>query len=201
MFAGDQDIACAVAELARVVPDALKPLAQLAYDYRWSWSADGAALFQQIDAEHWARTGHNPRRLLVEARPAALDQVSGDPAFVARVHRLADELAQDRARPALAGFATVERPVAFCCSEFGVHGSLPIYSGGLGVLAGDILKEASDLALPMVGVGLMYRTGYFHQRIDVTGYQHEYWLDADPERLACVKVTGPFDWRNTRCWA
>jgi starch phosphorylase len=67
---------------------------------------------------------------------------------------------------------------------------LPIYSGGLGVLAGDILKEASDLALPMVGVGLMYRTGYFHQRIDVTGYQHEYWLDSDPERLPCVKVTG-----------
>ena len=79
--------------------------------------------------------------------------------------------------------------MAFCCAEFGLHGSLPIYSGGLGVLAGDILKEASDLALPMVGIGLMYRTGYFHQRIDATGYQHEYWLDADPERLPCVKVT------------
>jgi starch phosphorylase len=72
-----------------------------------------------------------------------------------------------------------------------VHGSLPIYSGGLGILAGDILKEASDLALPMVGVGLLYRTGYFHQRIDVTGYQHEYWLDADPERLPCARVRGP----------
>lgn len=58
--------------------------------------------------------------------------------------------------------------------------------GGLGILAGDILKEASDLALPLVGLGLMYRTGYFHQRIDVTGYQYEYWLDADPERLPCV---------------
>ena len=80
--------------------------------------------------------------------------------------------------------------MAFCCAEFGVHGSLPIYSGGLGILAGDILKEASDLALPMVGVGLMYRTGYFHQRIDVTGLQHEYWLDADPDRLPCVLVSG-----------
>ena len=78
--------------------------------------------------------------------------------------------------------------MAFCCAEFGVHGSLPIYSGGLGVLAGDILKEASDQALPMVGVGLLYRTGYFHQRIDVTGMQHEYWLDADPQRLPCVQV-------------
>ena len=89
------------------------------------------------------------------------------------------------------GRSTVEHPIAFCCAEFGVHGSLPIYSGGLGVLAGDILKEASDIGLPMVGVGLLYRTGYFHQRIDVTGFQHEYWIDTDPNSLPCVRVTGP----------
>jgi len=189
MFAGDHDIDRAVAELARLLPDSLKPLARVAYDYRWSWSADGAALFKDVDAERWARTGRNPRRLLSEVHPAKLQSAADDPHFVARVHRVAQELAQDRARPSFSGFATPEHPVAFCCSEFGVHGSLPIYSGGLGVLAGDILKEASDLALPMVGVGLMYRTGYFHQRIDVTGYQHEYWLDADSERLPCAKVT------------
>jgi starch phosphorylase len=190
MFAGDHDIDRAVAELARLLPDTLKPLARVAYDYRWSWSADGPALFKDVDAERWARTGRNPRRLLTEVHPSALQSAADDAQFVARVHRLSQELAQDRARPSFSGVVTQERPVAFCCSEFGVHGSLPIYSGGLGVLAGDILKEASDLALPMVGVGLMYRTGYFHQRIDVTGYQHEYWLDADPERLPCVKVTG-----------
>jgi starch phosphorylase len=190
MFAGDHDIDRAVAELARLLPDALKPLARVAYDYRWSWSADGPALFKDVDADRWARTGRNPRRLLTEVHPAVLQSAADDPQFVARVQRVALELAQDRARPSFCGVVTPERPVAFCCSEFGVHGSLPIYSGGLGVLAGDILKEASDLALPMVGVGLMYRTGYFHQRIDVTGYQHEYWLDADPERLPCVKVTG-----------
>jgi starch phosphorylase len=77
------------------------------------------------------------------------------------------------------------------CAEFGVHVSLPVYSGGLGVLAGDLVKEASDLALPMVGVGLLYRTGYFHQRIDTTGWQHEYWIDADPMSLPCVPVTDP----------
>ena len=109
---------------------------------------------------------------------------------MARIERLASELRDDRQRPWRAGAISPQHPVAFCCAEFGVHGSLPIYSGGLGILAGDILKEASDLALPMVGVGLMYRTGYFHQRIDVTGFQHEYWLDADPERLPCVRVTG-----------
>ncbi|MBP6382926.1 MAG: alpha-glucan family phosphorylase [Pseudomonadales bacterium] len=119
-----------------------------------------------------------------------LARAAGDAACVERVERLARELAADRTRPWRAGAASPEHPIAFCCAEFGLHGSLPIYSGGLGILAGDILKEASDLALPMVGVGLLYRTGYFHQRIDVSGLQHEYWLDADPERLPCVRVTG-----------
>ena len=74
-----------------------------------------------------------------------------------------------------------------------MHTSLPIYSGGLGVLAGDILKEASDLAQPMVGVGLLYRTGYFHQRLDLSGLQHEYWIELDPDRLPLVLVTADDD--------
>ncbi|HSB25361.1 MAG TPA: alpha-glucan family phosphorylase [Burkholderiaceae bacterium] len=190
MFPGDEDIERAVAELARCLPERLQALARIAYDFRWTWSADGAATFRTIDPDCWARTGANPRRLLTETTRTRLERAAQDGAFVSRVERLANELRADRERPWRAGAIDARRPVAFCCAEFGVHGSLPIYSGGLGVLAGDILKEASDLALPMVGVGLMYRTGYFHQRIDVTGYQHEYWLDADPERLPCVKVTG-----------
>jgi len=190
MIAGDRDIERAVAELAAGLPEPLQPLARVAYDYRWSWSADGAATFEAVNPERWTRTGFNPRRQLAETRRSTLDRAAADAAIVARVRRLAAELAADRARPWRAGTVSPAHPVAFCCAEFGLHGSLPIYSGGLGVLAGDILKEASDLALPMVGIGLMYRTGYFHQRIDVTGFQHEYWLDADPERLPCVKVTG-----------
>ena len=96
-------------------------------------------------------------------------------------------LEDDRARP--------ERPieglggsVVFVCAEFGVHPSLPIYSGGLGALAGDILKAASDLALPVIGVGLLYRKGYFQQRVDRTGLQHEYWTQIMPERLPTVQV-------------
>ena len=73
-----------------------------------------------------------------------------------------------------------DRPVAFLCAEYGVHVSLPVYSGGLGALAGDLLKEASDRAIPMVAVGLMYRKGYFRQWIDASGWQHEYWIDTDP---------------------
>ena len=81
------------------------------------------------------------------------------------------------------------RPVAFLCAEYGVHVSLPVYSGGLGALAGDLLKEASDRAVPMVAVGLMYRKGYFRQRIDGGGWQHEYWIDTDPQRLPAARVT------------
>ena len=79
--------------------------------------------------------------------------------------------------------------MAFFCAEYGIHASLPIYSGGLGALAGDILKEASDRALPMVAVGLMYRQGYFRQRIDASGWQHEYWVPTDPERQPAALVT------------
>lgn len=81
--------------------------------------------------------------------------------------------------------------MAFLCAEFGVHSSLPIYSGGLGILAGDILKEASDVGLPMVGVGLLYQYGYFHQRTDPSSFQQEYWIESDPKRLPIVAVSGP----------
>lgn len=190
MFPGEHDLRRAIAELEACLPAPLHPLARISYDFRWTWTNDGAAMFESIDPDRWARAGHNPRRLLTETHPSMLEHAAADAGFVAWVARVAAELASDRARPWREGAISPEHPVAFCCSEFGVHGSLPIYSGGLGVLAGDILKEASDLALPMVGLGLMYRTGYFHQRIDVTGFQHEYWLDADPERMPCVKVTG-----------
>ncbi|HPO20398.1 MAG TPA: DUF3417 domain-containing protein, partial [Rubrivivax sp.] len=187
MFAGDSDIDAAAAELAQTLPEALRPLARVAYDYRWSWAADGAALFEALDAQGWARRQANPLRTLTEARRSVLQRAAADPALAARIERLAQQLAAERLRPWHRGVATPQRPVAFFCAEFGVHGSLPTYAGGLGVLAGDILKQASDLGVPMVGVGLLYRTGYFHQRIDASGMQHEYWIDSDPERLPCVR--------------
>jgi len=192
MFAGDLDIEAAVSDLANAIPEPLRPLARIAFDYRWSWSVDGAAVFESVDPDRWTRVvGHNPVRLLAEAHRSTLERAAGDQSLLQRISALTAELEADRERPWLDGPATVEHPIAFCCAEFGVHGSLPIYSGGLGVLAGDILKEASDIGLPMVGVGLLYRTGYFHQRIDVTGFQHEYWIDTDPNSLPCVRVTGP----------
>ena len=91
------------------------------------------------------------------------------------------------------GPATGEHPVAYLSAEYGVHVSLPVYSGGLGALAGDFLKEASDQAVPLVAVGLMYRKGYFRQRIDASGWQHEYWIETDPQRLPAALVTGEDD--------
>lgn len=190
MFAGDRDLQAAVADLAEMLPEALRPLAAVAYDYRWCWEPDAAALFGAIDASRWERCGANPRRFLSELGPAALRRAAADPALVARAGALARAVAAERDRPWRTADGTAAAPVAFCCAEFGVHGSLPVYSGGLGILAGDILKAASDLGVPMVGVGLLYRTGYFHQRIDASGMQHEYWLDTDPQRLPCVRVTG-----------
>lgn len=194
MFPGDHDIEAAVDELAAALPERLVALARIAYDYRWVWSADGPALFAGLDPDRWHSVGHNPVRFLVGAPRALLERVNDDDTIVARVERLAAELAADRMRPwppQPDRAIDTDHPVAFFCAEFGVHDSLPIYSGGLGVLAGDILKEASDLAVPMVAIGLLYRTGYFHQRIDVTGMQHEYWLESDPDDLPCVQVTDP----------
>ena len=186
------DIERAVGELAARLPDELAPLARLAYDYRWSWAPDGPGVFEAIDADRWRRVGENPVRLLSEASPASLERAVASTELQERIAALAGEVDADLARP------PADAPsVAFLCAEFAVHRSLPIYSGGLGVLAGDILKEASDQALPMVGVGLLYRTGYFHQRLDTTGYQHEYWVDSDPDRLPAVpldvRVTVPVD--------
>ncbi|MBV9101197.1 MAG: alpha-glucan family phosphorylase [Candidatus Dormibacteraeota bacterium] len=186
--AGAADIDRAVADLAARVPDALAPLARIAYNYRWSWTPGGGDVFAGVDAERWERSNNNPVRLLHEASSAALQRAASDADLVAHAGRLAQTIDADGERPPMAGRATPARPVAFLCAEFAVHRSLPIYAGGLGVLAGDILKEASDLALPMVGVGLLYRQGYFQQRMDQSGYQHEYWYPLDPERVPAALV-------------
>jgi starch phosphorylase len=187
MTAVPTETARAIERLTARLPQAIAPLARVAYNYRWSWTPYGHATFRAIDAERYDRVGGNPVRVLAEADVDVLDAAAGDPGLIQRVRTLADTLDADLARPN-AGSFTETRPVAFMCAEFGVDGSLPIYSGGLGVLAGDILKEASDQAIAMVGVGLLYRRGYFRQRLDTQGLQHEYWVDIDPDRLPATPV-------------
>jgi starch phosphorylase len=186
--AGVKDVRRAAQALATNVPSRLAPLASVAYNYAWSWHLDGDHLFRDIDAYRWRLCGQNPVRFLHEALPESLEKASLNPRIVDRVEALHDALDDQLDRPPAGGFPA-DRPVAFLCAEFGIHRSLPIYSGGLGCLAGDILKEASDRGVPMVGVGIMYRQGYFHQRVDASGWQQEYWYETDPERRPAVRVS------------
>ena len=189
---GREDIRRAAGDLAERLPEALAPLARLAYNYRWSWLPGGAELFRAVDAERFALTNQNPVRLLQETSAGALRSAAADDELLARIAAVESQVKADLDRPPYPSIDPA-RPVAFLCAEYGIHVSLPVYSGGLGALAGDLLKEASDCAVPFVAVGLMYRRGYFRQRIDAGGWQHEYWIDTDPQRLPAALVTGPGD--------
>jgi starch phosphorylase len=193
MSAGAEDIVRAASALTSRLPWPLGVLARLAYNYRWAWLPDGPDVFRDVDPDRWRACGGNPVRLLQETSAEALLRAAADASLVARAERLEAALLDDLARPgADTAVATPERPIAFFCAEYGLHASLPIYAGGLGALAGDIVKEASDRALPFVAVGLMYRHGYFRQRIDHSGWQQEFWVPTDPERSPAVLVrTGP----------
>ncbi len=190
MHDGREDVRRAASELAARLPDSLAPLARLAYNYRWSWLTDGPELFRAIDPNRWELCRENPVRLLQEAPLHALRRAAADDQLLARAASLEARVAADLDRPPSGGPSLGAGPVAFLCAEYGIHVSLPVYSGGLGALAGDLLKEASDRAVPMVAVGLMYRRGYFRQRVDAGGWQHEYWIDTDPERLPAALATG-----------
>ena len=171
---GTTDIAAAGAALAARLPEASRPLGHAAYDLRWSWTPGGEDAYRRLDPQRWDACGRNPVRFLRDldlgAVPAGADAAPVE--------------APEPTAP-----AELERPVAFFCAEYALHPALRIYSGGLGVLAGDICKEASDRAVPMVAVGLFYRQGFFQQRLDVWGRQHEYWVPLDPHGLPMARVT------------
>ncbi len=170
--------------LAEQLPEPLRPLAQLAFNYWWSWQPDGPDFWRSIDPERWEACGQDPARLLRGASHRVLQRAAADGAVLDRMNRLLSGLGEALARPCgTAPPASPERPIAFLCAEYGVHASLPVYAGGLGGLAGDLIKEASDRCVPLLAVGLLYRRGYFHQRLDPSGWQHEYWTIATPESL------------------
>jgi starch phosphorylase len=188
---GAREIQAAVDTLAAHIPGRLRPLARIAYNYWWSWDPAGPPLFQSVDPHRWALSGQNPVRLLQEVSPSQLEALAGDAAFLSRMEALEHAFDRYLSREEVPGPLPPGGAIAFMCAEFGVHQTLPIYAGGLGVLAGDLLKEASDRGLPMAGVGLLYSQGSFHQRLDVSGWQHEYWLETDAERLPAVRVGLP----------
>ncbi|MBP5973827.1 alpha-glucan family phosphorylase [Brasilonema sp. CT11] len=172
----------AVQVLGEKLPFPLKRLASLAYNYWWSWTSDRIALFQTIDPQGWERCGHNPVEMLQSATYERLTQLAEDPYYLKQIGSLVREFdeymsTKDTWVSRVAPQITQEHPIAYFCAEFGIHESLPVYSGGLGILAGDHLKSASDLGVPMVGVGLLYRQGYFRQRFNRGGWQEDYYVD------------------------
>jgi len=157
------------------LPKRLARLSELAYNLWWTWQPEGARVFARLDSDLWQRVGHSPIRLLREISRPRLNHAAKDKEYLALYDRFFSEFDSymsqtgtwtDQAHPELNG-----RPIAYFSMEFGLHETLPIYSGGLGVLAGDHLKEASDLGLPLTGVGFMYAEGYFSQRITEDGWQ------------------------------
>ena len=165
------------------LPDRLTALDRISNNFYWSWHPDGVALFREIDPDLWIRREQNPRLLLKGAGELRLWQKAADEEYVRKVDDFTGEFDQYMSEGVQA-----HPSIAYFCAEYGVHNSLPNYSGGLGILAGDHLKSASDLNLPLVAVGLLYRYGYFRQRIAHDGWQEERYADVFESELAVTPV-------------
>src|SRR3982751_548724 len=171
-------------ELDRELPVELKDLEAISRNFYWSWQPDGVSLFRDLDPRLWDRCEQNPRLLLKKLRDVRMWQKAADPAYRERLRHFAERLW-------MYASSTIEPKdarVAYFCAEYGVHNSLPNYSGGLGILAGDHLKSASDLNVPLVAIGLLYRFGYFRQRIEHDGWQKESYNDIFQSELALTPV-------------
>jgi len=175
-----------------LLPEPLKPLLRLAYNLRWSWDAGAVQLFLRLARDLWESSGHNPIVLLGSIDQAALEAAARDDSFLAHLKGVAERLDLY-----LSGEGSWYRrehqdedklAVAYFSAEFGIAECLSIFAGGLGVLAGDHLKAASDLGLPLVGVGLAYQQGYFRQYLNAAGWQQEAFEDNDFHTLPIVLV-------------
>jgi starch phosphorylase len=151
---------------------------------RWTWDRPTRDLFASIDELTWELTGHNPMKMLAIIPPARLEELARDESFIAALTDVARDL-----RSYADGPASDLGTIAYFSPEFGLSESIPIYSGGLGVLAGDHLKAASDLGLPMVAVGLLYWQGYFRQALDDDGWQHELYPGLDRDSVPTEPLT------------
>jgi glycogen phosphorylase len=175
------------------LPTGLEALGELALDLRWTWSHEADELWERVDAEAWSRT-RNPWIILQDISAERLQALAADASFVAELERLAGNRRAYLDAPgwfASAHGAAALSGVAYFSMEFGLGEGLPLYAGGLGVLAGDFLKTASDLGLPVIGVGLLYQEGYFRQIIDAAGVQHEAYPFNDPGSLPIEPAQGP----------
>jgi starch phosphorylase len=173
--------------LDRFIAPAQERLWALARNLWWSWDHDAVSLFRDLDPVRWKQLNQNPVSLLAEFPLAKLESRAAELVLHSRINyayrRLQEYLQADRTWGTRHAGVLRPLPVAYFSAEFGIHESLPVYSGGLGVLSGDHIKSASDLAIPLVGIGLFYGQGYFRQRLDHNGWQQEEYLKTDPTQL------------------
>jgi len=167
------------------LPAALMPLSQLVTNLRWSWHPETRDLFEALDPELWNTCGGDPVTVLGEVSAERLAELADDPGFLHRLTTVADDLRDYLDAPHWYQSLGEEAPatIAYFSAEFGITEVLPQYSGGLGILAGDHLKAASDLGVPLIGVGLLYRAGYFSQGLSADGWQLEHYPALDPHGL------------------
>ncbi|HUR41056.1 MAG TPA: alpha-glucan family phosphorylase [Verrucomicrobiae bacterium] len=176
------------------LPESLNRLDELAGNLAYAWERRIRAIFARIDPVAWNASGKNPRRFLRSVPQAALDRAASDVALLEQYHRAVSTLEALRVAPRHPEVSAALRDgdeIAYFCAEFGLHESLPIYSGGLGVLAGDHLKASSELGLPLVAVGLLYRQGYFTQTLDADGRQHAMAHESDFSELPVAPCLDP----------
>jgi len=181
-------------EVVSEFPVPLQPLFKVARNLHWSWHSPTRDLFRDIDREQWDASGHNPVGFLHSLPSERLAKLQNDESFLLRLRQAESDLDGylggenwfDKAYPGERGKTTI----AYFCAEFGITEGLPIYSGGLGILAGDHLKAASDLGLPLVGVGLLYNRGYFRQRLNLEGWQQEIYPEYDFYQMPLTLMRG-----------
>ncbi len=163
------------------LPEALKFIETLSRNYWWSWKHNAVDLFRRIDRTLWKRAGGNPILFSTMVPQQRLERLAEDESFLAHLERVKahfNERVVERSSPIDPSFGP-DDTIAYLSMEFGIHETLPIYSGGLGILAGDHLKAASNMNLPLTGLGLFYRQGYFHQYLDPSGFQQEEYPETD----------------------
>ena len=177
------------------LPEPLSGLRRLAYNLRWTWDHDSIELFRRLDSDLWESTGHNPVRMLGAMDQAQLEAAAQDDTILAQVERTVRELDEYLASKATWYERTYGKldgvRVAYFSAEFGLTECLSIFAGGLGILAGDHLKSASNLGIPLVGVGLLYQEGYFTQYLNAAGWQQESYADNDFQNLPLVLEKRP----------
>jgi len=181
--------------LGQFLAPAHRRLSALASNLWWSWDAETTSLFRDLDPRQWRALAHNPIALLQRFTTERLESRVSELGLHGRINhsyrRMQEYLASTQTWGVRHAGVLWARPVAYFSAEFGLHESLPIYSGGLGILAGDHIKAASDLGLPLVGVGLLYEEGYFRQRLDRDGRQQEEYLDVDRTVLPTERAKTP----------